>query len=109
MTSRDLTENVEQLQVFRSLLIIRDKAVTTLARLGERSEQWKDLIITARTHNVAAQPTTFGKRIAMFGEKPTVPTRLSKISSAITRSAASREPSAPRWTPSHYLMATHPK
>ena len=69
MTSRDLTENVEQLQVFRSLLIIRDKAVTTLARLGERSEQWKDLIITARTHNVAAQPTTFGKRIAMFGEE----------------------------------------
>ena len=69
MTSRDLTENVEQLQVFRSLLVIRDKAVTTLARLGERSEQWKDLIITARTHNVAAQPTTFGKRIAMFGEE----------------------------------------
>lgn len=69
MTSRDLTENVEQLQVFRSLLIIRDKAVTTLARLGERTEQWKDLIITARTHNVAAQPTTFGKRIAMFGEE----------------------------------------
>ena len=69
MTSRDLTENVEQLQVFRSLLIIRDKAVTTLARLGERAEQWKDLIITARTHNVAAQPTTFGKRIAMFGEE----------------------------------------
>ncbi|MDB4492074.1 lyase family protein, partial [bacterium] len=69
MTSRDLTENVEQLQVFRSLLVIRDKAVTTLARLGERAEQWKDLIITARTHNVAAQPTTFGKRIAMFGEE----------------------------------------
>lgn len=69
MTSRDLTENVEQLQVFRSLLIVRDKAVTTLARMGERVEQWKDLIITARTHNVAAQPTTFGKRIAMFGEE----------------------------------------
>ncbi|MEJ6561848.1 MAG: adenylosuccinate lyase [Akkermansiaceae bacterium] len=69
MTSRDLTENVEQLQVFRSLLVIRDKAVTTLARLGERADQWQDLIITARTHNVAAQPTTFGKRIAMFGEE----------------------------------------
>lgn len=69
MTSRDLTENVEQLQVFRSLLIIRDKTVTTLARLGERAEQWKELIITARTHNVAAQPTTYGKRIAMFGEE----------------------------------------
>jgi adenylosuccinate lyase len=69
MTSRDLTENVEQLQVYRSLLIIRDKTVATLRRFRERSEQWSDLILTARTHNVAAQPTTLGKRIAMFGEE----------------------------------------
>ena len=33
------------------------------------SVQWRDLVITARTHNVAAQPTTFGKRIAMNGEE----------------------------------------
>ena len=69
MTSRDLTENVEQLQVYRSLLIIRDKTVATLRRFRERAEQWSDLILTARTHNVAAQPTTLGKRIAMFGEE----------------------------------------
>lgn len=69
MTSRDLTENVEQLQVYRSLLIIRDKAVAALRRFRERSEAWSDLILTARTHNVAAQPTTLGKRVAMFGEE----------------------------------------
>jgi adenylosuccinate lyase len=69
MTSRDLTENVEQLQVYRSLLIIRDKTVATLRRFRERSEQWSELVLTARTHNVAAQPTTLGKRIAMFGEE----------------------------------------
>ncbi|MEM9237840.1 MAG: lyase family protein, partial [Verrucomicrobiota bacterium] len=69
MTSRDLTENVEQLQVYRSLQLIRDKSVATLARLSKRSSQWADLVITARTHNVAAQPTTFGKRLAMFGEE----------------------------------------
>lgn len=69
MTSRDLTENVEQLQVFRSLQIIRDKSVATLVRLSKRSQQWTDLVITARTHNVAAQPTTFGKRLSMFGEE----------------------------------------
>jgi len=69
MTSRDLTENVEQLQVYRSLLIIHDKTVATLRRFRERSEQWSELILTARTHNVAAQPTTLGKRIAMFGEE----------------------------------------
>jgi len=69
MTSRDLTENVEQLQVYRSLLIIRDKTVAALRRFRERSEQWSELILTARTHNVAAQPTTLGKRVAMFGEE----------------------------------------
>ncbi|MBB5350518.1 adenylosuccinate lyase [Haloferula luteola] len=69
MTSRDLTENVEQLQVFRSLQIIRDKSVATLVRFSKRAAQWADLVITARTHNVAAQPTTFGKRLAMFGEE----------------------------------------
>ena len=69
MTSRDLTENVEQLQVYRSLLILRNKTIATLAKISERAEQWKDLVVTARTHNVAAQPTTFGKRLAMFGEE----------------------------------------
>ena len=69
MTSRDLTENVEQLQVYRSLLILRDKTIATLSKINERAQQWEGLLITARTHNVAAQPTTFGKRIAMFGEE----------------------------------------
>jgi adenylosuccinate lyase len=69
LTSRDLTENVEQLQVFRSLVRVRDKAVAALRRMRERSEQWSGLILTARTHNVAAQPTTLGKRVAMFGEE----------------------------------------
>ena len=69
MTSRDLTENVEQLQVYRSLLIIRDKSIAALSQLKSRAVQWRDLVITARTHNVAAQPTTFGKRLAMIGEE----------------------------------------
>lgn len=69
MTSRDLTENVEQLQVYRSLLVVRDKTVAALRRFRERAQAWEDLILTARTHNVAAQPTTLGKRVAMFGEE----------------------------------------
>ena len=69
LTSRDLTENVEQLQVFRSLLLIREKSVAALRGMRERAEQWDDIVLTARTHNVAAQPTTLGKRIAMFGEE----------------------------------------
>lgn len=69
MTSRDLTENVEQLQIWKSLELIRDKSIAVLARLSELSVQYRDLTLTGRTHNVAAQPTTFGKRISMFGEE----------------------------------------
>ncbi len=68
LTSRDLTENVEQLQILRGLELVRLKAVAALLVLARRAREWKDLVITARTHNVPAQPTTFGKRMAMFGE-----------------------------------------
>ncbi|MBE6418306.1 MAG: adenylosuccinate lyase [Akkermansiaceae bacterium] len=69
MTSRDLTENVEQLQVWRSMQIIRDKAVAVLARMSKHAAAWRDVVFGARTHNVAAQASTMGKRIAMFGEE----------------------------------------
>lgn len=68
LTSRDLTENVEQLQILRGMELVRTKTIAVLLKLAERSEQWKELVITARTHNVPAQPTTFGKRLAMYGE-----------------------------------------
>lgn len=69
MTSRDLTENVEQLQVFRSLQVVQRKSVAALVKLAARAKETRDIPLTARTHNVAAQVTTVGKRIAMFGEE----------------------------------------
>ncbi len=69
MTSRDLTENVEQLQVRRSLELIRLRAVAVLARLAELAAQSAELVVTARTHNVPAQATTMGKRFANAGEE----------------------------------------
>ena len=68
MTSRDLTECVEQLQVFESLKIIRVKAAAALHLLAETANKHKGTILAARTHNVIAQLTTFGKRLAEFGE-----------------------------------------
>ncbi len=65
MTSRDLTENVEQLQVWRAMEVIRDKAVAVLVRLSNLAEQWKDVTLAASTHNVAAQNSKMGKRVAM--------------------------------------------
>ena len=69
MTSRDLTENVEQLQIWRAMHVVRDKAVAALARMSKRAQEWKSVVFAARTHNVAAQASTIGKRIAMFGEE----------------------------------------
>jgi adenylosuccinate lyase len=69
LTSRDLTENVEQLQVVQSLREVRRKGAACVARLARRAEEWRDVPLAARTHNVAAQLTTLGRRIAMFGEE----------------------------------------
>lgn len=68
LTSRDLTENVEQLQIVRALELVRLKAVSALDRMQRLARTHSDRILTARTHNVPAQFTTLGKRIAMFGE-----------------------------------------
>ncbi|MEV6492094.1 adenylosuccinate lyase [Actinoplanes sp. NPDC051633] len=69
MTSRDLTENVEQLQIRASLELIRDRVVATLARLCALAAEHSDLVITGRSHNVAAQATTLGKRFASAAEE----------------------------------------
>ncbi|MEY2934679.1 MAG: hypothetical protein RL033_5428 [Pseudomonadota bacterium] len=69
MTSRDLTENVEQLQVRSALLSIRKQAVAALARLGSLATQYADTAIVGRSHNVPAQVTTLGKRFANAGEE----------------------------------------
>jgi len=69
MTSRDLTENVEQLQVLTALRLVRDKTVATLARLADRAGQNADLVMTGRSHNVAAQATTLGKRFASAADE----------------------------------------
>jgi adenylosuccinate lyase len=69
MTSRDLTENVEQLQIRLALELVRDRMVTGLARLAERAAEHAGLVVTGRSHNVPAQATTLGKRFANAGEE----------------------------------------
>lgn len=69
MTSRDLTENVEQLQVRAALALVRDRMVAALGRLAARAAEHATLVMTGRSHNVAAQATTLGKRFANAGEE----------------------------------------
>jgi adenylosuccinate lyase len=69
MTSRDLTENVEQLQVRTALTLVRDRTVAVLARLARLAVEHADLVVVGRSHNVAAQATTMGKRFATCAEE----------------------------------------
>lgn len=69
MTSRDLTENVEQLQIRQSLQLVHARGVAVLARLAERSVLYRDLVMAGRSHNVAAQATTLGKRFASAAQE----------------------------------------
>ena len=69
MTSRDLTENVEAMQIRDGLLLVRDRVVATLALLGERATEYIDQPIAGRSHNVPAQITTLGKRFASSAEE----------------------------------------
>ena len=64
MTSRDLTENVEQLQIRRSLEHVRVRFAAVLARLATLATEYSGLVMAGRSHNVAAQATTLGKRFA---------------------------------------------
>ena len=69
LTSRDLTENVEQLQVRLAVALVRDRMVAALAQLAEGAAEHAGVAITGRSHNVPAQVTTVGKRLANAGEE----------------------------------------
>lgn len=64
MTSRDVTENTEQLLIRDSLKAIRDDLVAVIVRLADLAATHASTMMVARTHNVAAQATTLGKRFA---------------------------------------------
>lgn len=83
MTSRDLTENVEQLQVRSSLALVRDRAVAALVRLAARASEYEALVMAGRSHNVPAQTTTLGKRFATVADEMLV--AVSRLEDLIAR------------------------
>jgi adenylosuccinate lyase len=64
MTSRDLTDNVEQFQIRRSMELIRFKLIAVLARLIKRAQEYRELPMVGRSHNVPAQMIVLGKRFS---------------------------------------------
>jgi adenylosuccinate lyase len=69
MTSRDLTENVEQMQIRESLELVRAKSVAALDRLVGLAVAYSETAVAGRSHNVAAQMTTIGKRCATIADE----------------------------------------
>src|SRR4029450_6833090 len=73
MTSRDLTENVEQLQIVSSLKIIRDRIVRTLVQLAQLCTEHAALPRVGRPRNAAPQIPTLGKPFAPAGTELLLP------------------------------------
>ncbi len=68
-TSRDLTDCVEQYQVFESLKLVRFRTVALLSRLSKRAQEFISLDMAGRSHNVHGQTITLGKRFANWAEE----------------------------------------
>jgi adenylosuccinate lyase len=69
MTSRDLTDNVEQLQIRKAGRLILGKYVSVLRHFLDKADEYRHIELTARTHHQAAQPTLLGRRFAMWAEE----------------------------------------
>ena len=69
LTSRDLTENIELIQIKAGLELIEYRVLQTLFLLGEKISMYEKTYMVGRSHNVAAQVTTLGKRFASCAEE----------------------------------------
>jgi adenylosuccinate lyase len=69
MTSRDLTENIELIQIRDGLNLIRRRTLETLFLLEKNITKYEKTYLVGRSHNVAAQVTTVGKRFSTCGEE----------------------------------------
>jgi len=69
MTSRDLTDNVEQMQFKKASRVILGRYVSVLRHMLDRAREYQGIVLTARTHHQAAQPTLLGRRFSMWTEE----------------------------------------
>jgi len=69
LTSRDLTENIELIQIKAAMELIEYRVLQTLFLLGEKISKYEKTYMVGRSHNVAAQVTTLGKRFASCAEE----------------------------------------
>jgi len=68
-TSRDITDNVEQMMIRDSLAIVRDCTVAVLQRLGSSALKYSEIDICGRSHLMVGQTTTEGKRFTNLAQE----------------------------------------
>lgn len=66
MTSQDVNDNCELLQIRAAIEIVTKRFKMLMVAMGAFADQWKGLPTLGYTHYQAAQPTTMGRRAAMW-------------------------------------------
>jgi adenylosuccinate lyase len=69
LTSRDLTENIELIAIKDGLNLVRRRILETLFLLEKSITKYEKTYMVGRSHNVAAQVTTLGKRFATCAQE----------------------------------------
>ena len=69
LTSRDLTENIELIAIKDGLNLVRRRTLETLFLLEKSITKFEKTYMVGRSHNVAAQVTTLGKRFATCAQE----------------------------------------
>jgi adenylosuccinate lyase len=69
MTSCDVSDAATQVQVLRSAAVVRLRSVSLIKALRDAASEAADQECVAVTHNRAAQPTTWGRRVSMWLEE----------------------------------------
>ncbi len=66
MTSQDINDNAELIQLFEAGWLITEKVDRLIVALGDFADQWSHTPTLGFTHYQPAQPTTVGRRAAMW-------------------------------------------
>ncbi|MGP1346515.1 MAG: lyase family protein [Phycisphaerales bacterium] len=66
MTSQDVNDNAELLLIYQSIGVITERIERLMVAIGSFAERWRGLPTLGFTHYQAAQPTTVGRRAAMW-------------------------------------------
>jgi adenylosuccinate lyase len=69
LTSRDITENTELIAIKDGLNLVRRRTLETLFLLEKSIIKYEKTYMVGRSHNVAAQVTTLGKRFATCAQE----------------------------------------